>query len=215
MTIVVTGFDQFGGLSANPSQLIVEALARRPPPPKLVTQVLPTEFVGSERKIRELIRRVRPEGCLCLGVAPGTAALQLERTAWNRGAGTEPDNVGNIQNVPVVAGGAAHYRTHLPLEALATALLARQIAAKISDDAGAYVCNHLYYAALDEINGLGLRTVCAFIHLPLLAEQREARVVPPPPTMPFAQMLAAVEYCLSFVALYAGSDSAASARQRM
>ena len=40
------------------------------------------------------------------------------------------------------------------------------ISARISDYAGAYVCNRAYYAALRTIDEEQLRTGCIFIHLP-------------------------------------------------
>jgi pyrrolidone-carboxylate peptidase len=59
MKILLTGFNRFGNLESNPSQLVVEEMARRAETrqwAELVTEVLPTEFAGAGNRIAELIR---------------------------------------------------------------------------------------------------------------------------------------------------------------
>jgi pyroglutamyl-peptidase len=46
------------------------------------------------------------------------------------------------------------------------ALVARGIPCTVSNHAGAYVCNHVFYVARDGIERLSLPTLCGFIHVP-------------------------------------------------
>ena len=70
MKILLTGFNAFGTVKVNPSQLIVEHFAANPPDGiDLITEVLPTEFEAAGNRIRALIRQHLPDAVLCLGVA--------------------------------------------------------------------------------------------------------------------------------------------------
>ena len=92
--------------------------------------------------------------------------------------------------------GPIGYWSTLPLDAMLQALKERDIPAIISNHAGAYVCNHVFYTARREIERLGWETPCGFIHVPLMTEQG---VTPPAPgaSLPLATMVDAVECCLS------------------
>jgi pyroglutamyl-peptidase len=194
--IVVTGFDRFGSVKVNPSQLVVEALTRKYTNDNFLTAVLPTEFETAEFKVRQMIRNYRPDVCLCLGVAPGAGNILLERTAWNLDQGSDPDNTGATKNGLIVGNGPRCYHTRVNLEKLAAAMIVQDFPVDVSDDAGSYVCNHVYYSALHEIERLGLSTQCAFLHLPLTGEQTKTKDKGQSAALSFGTMLAAVEFTL-------------------
>ena len=145
--ILLTGFNAFGTVRENPSQLVVEAIASRGWP-DLTAAVLPTEFALAGRRIRALIRRHRPELIVCLGVAQGIPAIHLERVALNLDDTEAPDNAGRIHAAKrIVKGGPLAYESTLPIIKMRERLRARGIPAAISNHAGTYVCNHVFYVA--------------------------------------------------------------------
>ena len=200
MTILVTGFEPFDGLAENPSQAIVDALARRPTADRraeLVTHILPCEFGAAGERIVTLIRELRPQAVVSVGLAASASAIRLERHALNLNDSLRPDNGGDLATGRSIdPNGPIGYWSTLPLDTMLHALTERDIPATISNHAGAYVCNHVFYTARREIERLGWETPCGFIHVPLMAEQG---ITPPAPgaSLPLATMVDAVECCLS------------------
>ncbi|MBI3894640.1 MAG: pyroglutamyl-peptidase I [Acidobacteria bacterium] len=195
MTILVTGFGPFGRWKVNPSERVVQALAKQAHlrgEGDLVTEILPTEYVRAGKRIRQLLRRIRPGAVVCLGVAFARRAISLERIALNLDDDPLPDNAGQIRSgCLIVRGGAAAYWSTLPLEQLRRALVKRGIPVTVSNHAGAYLCNHVFYLARHEMELLGNHAPCGFIHVPGLRSRRGTSK-----TIPLNQMVEAIECCL-------------------
>jgi pyroglutamyl-peptidase len=171
MRILLTGFEPFGKLEANPSQLIVERLADGAGR-DLVAEVLPTEYAAAGARIRALIRQVHPGAVVCLGVAGRSDAIRLERVALNLDDTQKPDNAGETPAGRLIApAGPVGYWSTLPLAEMHAALQEREIPVRLSNHAGTYICNHVFYAARHEIERLGSGVPCGFIHVPLAAHQ--------------------------------------------
>jgi pyroglutamyl-peptidase len=199
MVILVTGFEPFGGIPVNPSQAVVEALGKRAGERRaeLVTEILPCEFRAAGSRIVTLIRELRPAAVVSLGLAASANAIRLERHALNLNDALRPDNAGDLASGrPIATDGPIGYWSTLPLDAMLRALKGRDIPSVISNHAGAYVCNHVFYTARHEIERLGSGTPSGFIHLPLMTEQ-DATPLPGGITLPLATMVEAVECCLS------------------
>ena len=200
MTILVTGFEPFDGLAENPAQAIVESLARRAAEQdghQLVTEILPTAFGPAGERIVTLIRELRPAAVVSVGLAASAWAIRLERHALNLNDSLRPDNAGDLATGrPIDPDGPIGYWSTLPLEAMLRALRERDIPALITNHAGAYVCNHVFYTARHEIERSGLATRSGFIHVPLMAEQ-DATPLPGGAALPLAMMVEAVERCLA------------------
>ena len=203
MKILVTGFEPFDGLAVNPSQAIVEALARTASTSsgiELMTEILPTEFRAAGDRIVALIRELQPEAVVSLGLAASASAIRLERVALNLNDSARPDNGGDLATGRLIdPDGPIGYWSTLPLDDMLAALKGREIPAIISNHAGAYVCNHVFYTARRELEQLGRETPCGFIRVPLLSEQA---VSPPAPgaSLPLATMVEAVACCLGVLA---------------
>jgi pyroglutamyl-peptidase len=87
-------------------------------------------------------------------------------------------------DTPVVPDGPAAYFGTLPIKAMREALLAESVAAEVSQTAGTFVCNHVFYGlmhALATRRGFK-RTRGGFIHVPWLPEQGT-------PSMPLADVV--------------------------
>jgi pyroglutamyl-peptidase len=198
VVILVTGFEPFGGIPENPSQAVIEALACSPVQrrARLVTEILPTEFRAAGERIVTLIREHRPRAVVSLGLAASAAAIRLERHALNLNDARRPDNAGDLASGRLIdPDGPIGYWSTLPLDEMLRTLKDRNIPSVISNHAGAYVCNHVFYTARHEIERLGTGTPSGFVHLPLMSEQA-ASPLPGGATLPLATMIEAVECCL-------------------
>ena len=200
MTTLLTGFNRFGDLEVNPTQLIVEHMAKRPRAfmnVNLVAEVLPTEFIEAGDRISQLIRQHRPEMVVCLGLGAGLGEIHLERVALNLDDGGMPDNAGlSRTGQTIVPDGPLAYQSTLPLVQLREALRQRGIPAVISNHAGTYVCNHVFYLARHEVERLGIGSLCGFIHLPQISENTGAGALPMF-GLTLDVMMEAVECCLN------------------
>ena len=171
--ILLTGFNAFAGLPANPSELIVREIERGGAAGDydLGCEVLPTEFGRAGQGICRLIGDHEPNACICVGVNTKASAVMLERFAVNVDDARCADNAGERPcGCSIVEGGPAAYRATLPLEEMAAALGSCGVPVGYSNHAGAFVCNHVFYRAAHaaELGGVGTRV--GFIHVPWPAD---------------------------------------------
>jgi len=174
-TILLTGFAPFEGAAINPSWEAVSALkGKRIAGHRVVARELPTEFGASLKTLRAAIRDSKPSLVLCVGLAAGSTRISLERVAINVDDARIPDNAGaQPVDVAVVAGGPAAYFATLPLKAMLVALREAGIPAEVSQTAGTFVCNHVFYGLMHALRRRS--TVRAgFIHVPYPALQTAA-----------------------------------------
>ena len=174
-TILVTGFEPFGGESENPSQEIAQQLnghvvARH----RLIGRILPCVFGAANQELRGLLDEFQPAAVICVGQAGGRKEITPERVAINVDDARIPDNAG-AQPVdrPVVPRGPAAYWSTLPIKAIVRALRARGIPAAVSQTAGTFVCNHVFYGLMHELRRQK-KVRGGFIHVPFLPEQARA-----------------------------------------
>jgi len=173
--ILLTGFDAFGGATLNPSWLAVRALhGRQILGHTVVAAQLPTVFDASLTALNALLTQHRPALVICVGQAGGRSAISLERVAINVNDAPIADNAGGQPvDTPVKPGAPAAYFTSLPIKAMLAALHADGVAAEVSQTAGTFVCNHVFYGLM---HALATRrelkhTRGGFIHVPWLPEQ--------------------------------------------
>lgn len=192
MRVLLTGFTPFDTHDLNPSQLIVDALGKRLYPEiDLIVEVLPVVYRAAGARVAELIAQHQPDVVLCLGLAAKRKAIHLERVALNLNDAKIPDNDGDLaMGRPIEPGGPAAYWSTLPLETMRQMLEARAIPVEISNHAGAYVCNHVFYAARHAIEQNAYPTRCGFIHVPAIAPDTDV------PGLALSTLIEAVEVCL-------------------
>lgn len=188
MGALVTGFTTFGEHEVNPSRLIVEALAQRRS--DIRTAVLPVEYRISGELICDLIRQYQPDAVIMLGLAARRSAINLERFALNIDDASLPDNAGEIRNGQmIVEDGPAAYVSTLPLDAMRSALATYDVPVVISNHAGAYLCNHVFYVVRHYLEQTGLHIPCGFIHIPGIGETG----------LPLVTMINAIDGCLQIL----------------
>ncbi|MEI8089807.1 MAG: pyroglutamyl-peptidase I [Opitutaceae bacterium] len=171
-TVLVTGFEPFDGASINPSQEIARNLHGTViAGHSLVGALLPCVFGAAIPELKRLLDLHRPALVICVGQAGGRAAITPERVAININDALIPDNAG-AQPVdrPIVKGGPAGYFSTLPIKAIVAALREVGVPSEVSQTAGTFVCNHVFYGLMH-----ALRTRKSvrggFIHVPYLPEQ--------------------------------------------
>ena len=172
MKALVTGFEPFGGEPINPALEALGRLPRRLGPLAIATRVLPAVFGKALDALEEAVRETEPDIVLCVGLAGGRAALSLERVAINIDNARIPDNKGRQPiDLPVVAGGPAAYFTNLPVKAAAAALRDAGLPAIVSNSAGTFVCNHVFYGLMHLAATRRLDLRGGFLHVPYLPSQ--------------------------------------------
>ena len=191
--VLVTGFDPFDGAALNPSWLAALALhGRSIGGHRVIAAQLPTVFDRSLLELAALLKQHRPALVLCLGQAGGRSAISLERVAININDARIADNVGaQPTDSPVVHGGPSAYFSTLPIKAIVQEVTSLGIAAQVSQTAGTFVCNHVFYTmmhALAQRTALA-HTTAGFIHVPWLPEQGS-------PSMPLADMVRAIRQAI-------------------
>lgn len=173
--VLLTGFDPFGGELLNPSWLAVKALhGRQIAGHRIVAAQLPTIFDTSISALAALLKLHKPVLVICVGQAGGRSAISLERVAININDARIADNAGAQPiDTPVVAVAPAAYFSTLPVKAMRQTLVAEGIAAEVSQTAGTFVCNHVFYGLMHLLATLrGFKgTKGGFIHVPWLPEQ--------------------------------------------
>jgi pyroglutamyl-peptidase len=188
-TVLLTGFTPFDGDALNPSWQAVRALdGRRIAGHRVVAVELPTEFGAALPALRRTLRVARPRLAIAFGLAGGRAGISLERVALNVIDARIPDNAGAQPiDVPVLRSGPAAYFSTLPIKAMLAALQRSDIPAGISQTAGTYVCNQVFYALMHAARRQ--RFQAGFVHVPWLSGQATRHAAP---GMPLAQMQQAV-----------------------
>ncbi len=173
--ILLTGFDPFGGDTANPSWLAAQALhGRQVAGHRIIAAQLPTVFGASLVMLRALLLKHRPVLAVCVGQAGGRGAISLERVAINVNDARIADNAAaQPVDTPVVEGGPAAYFSTLPVKAMMLAVQEEGVAAEVSQTAGTFVCNHVFYGLMHELaTRRALKgTRGGFIHVPWLPGQ--------------------------------------------
>lgn len=187
-TVLLTGFDPFGGAERNPSGEIALALdGALIADARVRGVVLPTSYEASVERALAEIERERPDLVVMLGVAEGRKAVTPERVGLNLDDSPTVDNAGEQRSERAIdPDGPAAIFSPLPVRAMADAMTAAGVEAAVSTSAGTFVCNHLLYSVLAALAGTATRA--GFIHVPAL----EGTVADDVPTMSMATMVAAV-----------------------
>jgi pyroglutamyl-peptidase len=195
--VVLTSFEPFGGHAVNSSLEVARTVARRPPSGiDLNCVVLPVVVGVCVEQAWSCIKQTKPALVLALGQAAGAASLRIERVAVNWHDFPIADNAGNQPQWQLIeARGPAVCRGTIRERMLRRTLQDRNIAAKLSDTAGTYVCNHLYYRLLHRAKAARCDHQTGFIHLPLLPGQVDRRR--PEPSMNLEQLVQGIRLAIT------------------
>ncbi|WP_413740139.1 pyroglutamyl-peptidase I [Sodalis sp. RH14] len=175
-TVLLTGFEPFGGEQINPSWEVVKQFhQRRLGDATVIACQLPCVYGRSVHMLNDLIDRHRPALILAVGQAGGRARLSVERVAINIDDARIADNLGQKPiDEPIINGGPAAYFATVPIKAMVQAMRDAGVPAEVSQSAGTYVCNHVMYGLLHRLAQLDYGARGGFIHTPYLPQQAAA-----------------------------------------
>lgn len=195
-TILLTGFAPFAGEDSNPSWEAVAALdGEQILGHRVVARCLPVEFGVSLQALRDALDETAPALVICVGQAGGRAQIGLERVAINVDDARIADNAGAQPiDEAVIAGGPAAYFSGLPIKATLAALREAGIPAEVSQTAGTFVCNHVFYGLMHALRNVhGVRG--GFIHIPYAPAQAARH--PGAPSLPPAVVSQALRLAIA------------------
>lgn len=195
--ILLTGFDPFGGELTNPSWEAVKSFdGQNIQGYPIVAQQIPTVFGRSLQQLKESIEKIKPAAILCIGQAGGRPDITVERIAINIDDARIPDNEGQQPiDQPVVAEGPTAYWSTLPIKEIVSELKTAGIPASVSNTAGTFVCNHIFYGVRHFLVENGLSIPAGFVHIPYLPEQGVAQTGQP--TMSKETVIKALEITIN------------------
>ncbi|WP_284338030.1 pyroglutamyl-peptidase I [Comamonas sp. NoAH] len=172
--ILLTGFEPFDKDTVNPSWEIARSLHGGEIAGARVHAVqLPCVFGEAMRVLNEALASQQPCLVISLGLAGGRSEITPERVAINMDDARIPDNAGRQPvDTPVVDKAPAAYFSTLPIKAMVRNLRNAGFPAAVSNTAGTFVCNHVFYALMHRLARRAAPGVRGgFIHVPALPEQ--------------------------------------------
>jgi pyroglutamyl-peptidase len=178
-TILVTGFGRFPGAPFNPTAALVARLARvgRRHGLNYVTHVFDTSYGSVDRDLPALIARHRPDALVMFGLAGRRRHVSIELFARNRVSVLFPDAGGVVPSrAAILAGAPTRARGRAPFAMLLAAARSSRTRTALSHDAGNYLCNYVYWRALEAAARPGGPRLAVFVHVPPVAQRPRPRI---------------------------------------
>lgn len=166
-TVLITGFDPFGGEKVNPAFESVKLLPDTIAGADIVKLEVPTVYTRSAIVLEEAMDRVKPDIVICVGQAGGRSTLTVERVAINLAEARIPDNDGEQPlDQPLREDGDTAYFASVPVKAMVQNIRDHGLPAFVSYTAGTFVCNSIMYNLLYLIDRKFPGVKGGFIHVP-------------------------------------------------
>ena len=161
MRVLVTAFDPFGGAETNITQSVFSLLPDSIADWAVEKVCLPVSFKRAPIMLREAIATFSPDFVIMLGQCPAGENIRLERFAINMMDSTKGDNDGYTPNEETIyPHQPLALQTPFSVKTLAISCAETGLPVVVSNSAGLYVCNRVYYEALY------LHQRAIFVHVP-------------------------------------------------
>lgn len=161
MRILITGFEPFGGSDTNITQEVISQLPAQIGNREIETICLPVSFQRAPIVLQQAIVQHQPDLILLLGQCPAGENIRLERFAMNMMDAKNPDNDGYTPSEETIYLKAPlAYHSPINIKTIVHHLQEEELPAVVSNSAGLYVCNRVYYEALH------LQRKALFVHIP-------------------------------------------------
>ena len=172
-TILLTGYEPFGGSHVNPSIEACKLLDSKEYNGYQVKVVeIPLRFDEIRPTIINAVKETKPSAVICTGQSGLATTINLERVAINIVDARIPYNCGKKPvDEPIVPDGPVAYFSTLPLRKMQESLEKAKVPVKISNSAGTFGCNHIFYEIRHYLESKGSDIPAGFIHVPSLPEQ--------------------------------------------
>jgi pyroglutamyl-peptidase len=144
--LLLTGFAPWADVKVNPSGEVAAALGGH---------VLPVDYRKADAALRRLLK-ARPSAVVMLGLGARRTAVEIELLAHNL-----DDDGTERRKRPIEPDGPPRRMSSLPVGHLLDLLRDAGLPARPSQDAGRFLCNHVFYVAAGLVD-----VPCGFIHLP-------------------------------------------------
>jgi pyroglutamyl-peptidase len=166
-TVLITGFGRFPGAPYNPSAPLARAVAKRRRPAfadvDRALHIFETSYASVDRDLPKLIAEHKPDIVLMFGLAGRTNFVRVEMLARNACSILFPDVTGFLPAQRTIVPGKLPTRGNAPFTRLIVASGATRVPTRLSRDAGRYLCNYVYWRALEASRS---GTLTQFIHIP-------------------------------------------------
>lgn len=205
--ILLTGFGPFGSWRQNPSGIIAESLDGYKIEENVIrTVVLPVSYKEAPNILNDAIASFAPTLVIATGLAGGRPNVAVERFAVNVMDFPFPDENGAQPiDESVIKDGPTAYLANIPLKAVVHAWQRAGICGYISNTAGTFVCNQVFYCAVHSsiMGGFG----AGLIHLPSLPAESDS-IERPVPTMEIDKQRETVLIAIKTILNHRGADLA-------
>ena len=193
-TLLITGFEPFGGETVNPSWEAVKLLQESIGSVRLAKLKLPVVFREAASKVIEAAEECGADHILCIGQAGGRKAVTPEFAALNVRSARIPDNRGyQPAGERISEDGPDGLFATVPVKAMAETIARAGLPGEVSYHAGTFVCNDVLYSVLNHFRNTSVSA--GFIHVPYLPEQAGENK-PSLPLQSIVQALCAAISCL-------------------
>jgi pyroglutamyl-peptidase len=171
--LLICGFGAFPEAPKNPAQAVIESLAAAgwsPPGADAAYLVLPVAWSRSAETVLEALAREPADAVLVVGVAVSAEAFHVERLGRNAAACERPDHDGALWPHPEILPGAGPEQwASAPTRSMLAAIERAGLPARLSEDAGDYLCNFTLYRLL----AANAAPAVGFLHTPQARECAE------------------------------------------
>src|SRR5205085_2069657 len=171
--VLITGFGRFPGAPFNPSRPLALALAKRRRPAfagvHRAVHIFETSYTAVDRDLPKLLTQHKPDIVLMFGLAARTPFVRIEMRARNAVSILFPDVTGHRPTSRAIAAGKPDASGTAHFTRLLGAARASGTRSRLSRDAGRYLCNYVYWRALEASRS---GTLAQFIHIPVVSNAR-------------------------------------------
>lgn len=169
--ILVAGFGPFPGALNNPSSELAVRVAnsRRIASSgvRIHSAVIPTVYEEVFATLPQLLEAEKPDAVLMFGLAGSTPFLRVETRAVNVASSIYPDAVGEkIPQHSLISGAPQIIPVRAPAWRLLHAARTSGVNARLSVNAGRYICNAAFFQCLDIARRNSTPSLVTFIHIP-------------------------------------------------
>jgi pyroglutamyl-peptidase len=164
--VLLIGFGPFPGAPVNPSASLVQRLARRRRPAfaglDISTHAFATVYAAVDHDLPKLLS-AKPDIVLIFGLAARRRQVCIETRARNGVSLLFPDASGfRPQQNTIARHAPSSLKGNAPFARILSAARSRAVPARLSRDAGRYLCNYAYWRALERGGG----AIVQFVHIP-------------------------------------------------
>jgi pyroglutamyl-peptidase len=180
LKVLVAGFGPFPGAAKNPSGQLALLVARSrrvaASGAKIIGAIIPTVYQEVFSTFTDVLKIEKPDAVLLFGLAGSRPFMRIETRAMNVVSSLHPDAAGEKSvNHSLVAGSPQILNARAPVHHLLKVARGTGAEAKLSVNAGRYICNAAFFHALDAARKTGEPKLVAFVHIPWPRGRRPLR----------------------------------------